>query len=183
LTPALTAAHAQALDPRDLDLAQRAGIGVALCLASGLLRGAGLPPISALPPLRFGLGSDGDATGASQDLWTEIKLLALHAPAVAPAGVLAAATRGGAGVLGLEPEIGTLEAGKWADLCCVDLGGPATLPLGDPLRQLAFSGGRDLVSDVWVAGRQLLCEGQYTRLDWPELAARLRAAALIGDSP
>ena len=183
LTPALTAAHAQALGPRDLDLAQRAGIGVVLCLASGLLRGAGLPPISALPPLRFGLGSDGDTTGAGQDLWTEIKLFALHVPAAAPAGVLAAATRGGAGVLGLEAEIGTLEAGKWADLCCVDLGGPATLPLGDPLRQLVFSGGRDLVSDVWVAGRQLLCEGQYTRLDWPDLAARLRAEPLTGDSP
>ena len=86
LTPALTAAHAQALDPRDLELAQRAGIGVALCLASGLLRCAGLPPISALAPLRLGLGSDGDTTGAGQDLWTEIKLFALHAPAAAPAG-------------------------------------------------------------------------------------------------
>lgn len=183
LTPALSAAHAQALGPRDLDRAQHAGIGVALCLASGLRRGAGLPPLSALPPLRLGLGSDGETTGAGQDLWTEIKLFALHAPAATPAGVLAAATRGGAGILGLEAEIGTLEAGKWADLCCVDLGGPATLPLADPLRQLVFSGARDLVSDVWVAGRQLLCEGQYTRLDWPDLAARLRAGALTGDSP
>jgi len=32
------------------------------------------------------------------------------------------------------------------------------------------------VSDVWVAGRQLLSEGQFTRLDWPPLAARLKAA-------
>ncbi|MGA2343426.1 MAG: amidohydrolase family protein, partial [Steroidobacteraceae bacterium] len=120
------------------------------------------------------------------DLWTEIKLLALHAPAATPAGVLAAATRGGAGVLGLEAEIGTLEAGKWADICCLDLGGAATQPLWDPLRQVVFSGGRDLTSDVWVAGRQLLCEGQYTRLDWPDLAQRLRAGAsraINGDSP
>ena len=178
LTPALTAAHALAFGAQDLDLARRAGIGITLCLASGLLRGAGLPPISALSPLRLGLGSDGGSAGAGQDLWTEIKLLALHAPAATPAGVLAAATRGGASVLGLEAEIGTLEAGKWADICCLDLGGPATQPLRDPLRQVVFSGGRDLVSDVWVAGRQLLCEGQYTRLDWPGLAARLRAGAL-----
>jgi 5-methylthioadenosine/S-adenosylhomocysteine deaminase len=182
LTPALTAAQLQALAAQDLDLARRAGIGVTLCLASGLVRGVGLPPISALPPLRLGLGSDGDTTGAGQDLWTEIKLLALHAPAIAPGAVLAAATRGGAGALGLEAEIGTLEPGKWADLCCVDLGGPATQPLGDPLRQLVFSGARDLVSDVWVAGRQLLCEGRYTRLEWPALAERLRAGALNGDS-
>ena len=100
--------------------------------------------------------------------------------------MLAAATRGGAAVLGLDAEIGTLERGKWADLCCVDLAGPAMQPLTDPLRQLAFSGGRDMVSDVWVAGRQLVCEGRLTRLDWPALAARLASLAAStppGDSP
>jgi 5-methylthioadenosine/S-adenosylhomocysteine deaminase len=51
-------------------------------------------------------------------------------------------------------------------------------PPFDPLRQLVFCGGRDLVSDVWVAGRQLLSEGQFTRLDWPGLAARLKAQAV-----
>jgi 5-methylthioadenosine/S-adenosylhomocysteine deaminase len=79
-------------------------------------------------------------------------------------------------VLGLDAEIGTLEAGKWADLCCLDLGGPAMQPTLDPLSQIPLAGGRDLVSDVWVAGRQLLSEGQFTRLDWPQLAARLKAA-------
>jgi len=34
---------------------------------------------------------------------------------------LAIATRGGAPALGLDAEIGTLEKGKWADLCCIDL--------------------------------------------------------------
>ena len=76
-------------------------------------------------------------------------------------------------MLGLEGEVGTLEAGKWADLCCVDLSGPATQPIGDPLAQLVFGGGRDIVSDVWVAGRQLLSGGELTRLDWPDVAASL----------
>jgi 5-methylthioadenosine/S-adenosylhomocysteine deaminase len=66
-----------------------------------------------------------------------------------------------------------LEPGKWADLCCVDLSGPATQPAGDPLRRLVEAGGRDSVSDVWVAGRHLLADGRFTRLDWPDLAARL----------
>jgi len=48
-------------------------------------------------------------------------------------------------------------------------------PVLEPLSQVLLAGGRDLVSDVWVAGRQLLSEGQFTRLDWPELAARLKA--------
>ena len=90
---------------------------------------------------------------------------------------LNAATRGGAAVLGLGSEVGTLEAGKWADLCCVDLSGPATQPLSDPLTQLVFGGGRDIVSDVWVAGRDLLSGGELTRLDWPDVAARSEAWA------
>jgi 5-methylthioadenosine/S-adenosylhomocysteine deaminase len=43
---------------------------------------------------------------------------------------------------------------------------------------LVFGGGRDIVSDVWVAGRQLLSGGELTRLDWPEVAARSAAWAM-----
>jgi 5-methylthioadenosine/S-adenosylhomocysteine deaminase len=183
LTPALMAAHAARLEDAEIDLIRRAGVGIALCLASDLARGDGLPPLEALAAtgVRLSLGSDGAFLGPAQDLWSEIKLLALHGriastrPVFREPDVLAAATRGGAAVLGLEAEIGTLEAGKWADLCCLDLGAPATQPMLEPLSQLLLAGGRDLVSDVWVAGRQLLSEGQFTRLNWPELAARLNA--------
>ncbi|HMK84458.1 MAG TPA: amidohydrolase family protein, partial [Steroidobacteraceae bacterium] len=188
LTPALSASHAAQLDPAEIELARRTGVGITLCLASDLARGNGLPPLGSLVAagIRLGVGSDGEHCGPGQDIWTEIKLLALHSRASSPWSVLAAATRGGAAVLGLDAEIGTLERGKWADLCCVDLAGPAMQPLTDPLRQLAFSGGRDMVSDVWVAGRQLVCEGRLTRLDWPALAARLASLAAStppGDSP
>jgi 5-methylthioadenosine/S-adenosylhomocysteine deaminase len=201
LTPAITAADAVHLEEAEIERARRAGIGVVLCLASSLMRAHGLPPIAALAEaraadaqsgeagIRLGIGSDGEFCGSAQDLWTEIKLLALHArncgarAVMSPGDVLRTATLGGAAVLGLDAEIGTLEAGKWADLCCVDLGTPAMQPPFDPLRQLVFCGGRDLVSDVWVAGRQLLSEGQFTRLDWPGLAARLKAqAAQRGDA-
>lgn len=179
LTPALAAAHMVCLSEADIDLARRGGVGATLCLASNMLRGTGLPPVAALAQaeLRLGLGSDGAVCGNAQDLWMEIKLLALNVRSsvdgALPWDALAAATRGGAAVLGLDGQIGTLEAGKWADVCAVDLSGPATQPLYDPLAQLVFSGGRDMVSDVWVAGRQLLCKGEFTRLDWPSLAAHL----------
>lgn len=187
MTPALIAAHAVRLEGEELELIRRAGAGVALCLVSDVAHGDGLPPLEALAAaraagMRLSLGSDGARLGPAQDLWSEIKLLALHGgiasarPLWRDFEVLEAATRGGAATLGLDAEIGTLEAGKWADLCCLDLGAPAMQPPLEPLHQLLLVGGRDLVSDVWVAGRQLLCEGQFTRLDWPELAARLRMA-------
>jgi 5-methylthioadenosine/S-adenosylhomocysteine deaminase len=187
LTPALIAVHAVSLEEPELELIRRAGAGIALCLAADLARGEGLPPIEALAAaraagVRLCLGSGREPFSVAQDLWSDIKLLGLHGriasenPVLHAHEVLETATRGGAAVLGLDAEIGTLEAGKWADLCCLDLGGPAMQPMLDPLSQILLAGGRDLVSDVWVAGRQLLSEGQFTRLDWPQLAARLKAA-------
>jgi 5-methylthioadenosine/S-adenosylhomocysteine deaminase len=178
LTPALGASHLARLEADEIELARRAGIGVVLCLASELLRGGGLPALDALSPLRTALGTDAETCGPAYDLWSEIRLFALHAAGASnPAAALAAATRGGAAVLGLDAEVGTLEPGKWADVCCVDLAAPGAHAPGDPLRQLALAGGRDWVSDVWVAGRHLLSEGQFTRLDWAALTARLRETA------
>lgn len=186
LTPALTAAHMTALEEQDLELVHRSGLAVTLCLASGLMRGHGMPHVAALQasradaltagqsaPLRLSLGSDGEHCGPSQDLWSQIRLLALHSPPDGARRALAAASRGGAEALGLEAEIGTLEAGKWADVCCLDLSVPEVQLMDEPLRQLALGGTRELVSDVWVAGRHLLVEGRLTRLDWPQLASRL----------
>jgi 5-methylthioadenosine/S-adenosylhomocysteine deaminase len=185
VTPALTAAHMTALDQRDLELVHRSGLAVTLCPASGLMRGHGMSPLAALQasradaapaqaaPLRLSLGSDGEYCGPSQDLWSQIRLLGLHSPPHGAARALAAASRGGAEALGLDSQIGTLEAGKWADVCCLDLSAPELQLVHDPLRQLAQAGTRELVSDVWVAGRHLLVEGRLTRLDWPQLAARL----------
>jgi 5-methylthioadenosine/S-adenosylhomocysteine deaminase len=138
--------------------------------------------------MRLGVGSGCAAPAQSLDIWGEMKLLTLMTGGDpiglggAPIGslparlrawdALALATCGGAAVFGLDADVGTLESGKWADLCCVDLGGPATQPLGDPVTQLVLGGGRELVSDVWVAGRHLLSDGEMTRLDWPAAVAR-----------
>jgi 5-methylthioadenosine/S-adenosylhomocysteine deaminase len=185
LTPALNAVYMAHLDGADIELAQRGGISVSLCPQSCLKRGQRLPQIGALAAagIRVGLGSDGSDTHDARDIWLDMKLLtaagsAHEATSTCSAwDALAAATRGGAAALGRDTEIGTLEPGKWADLCCVDLGGPALQPLYHPVGQLVVSGGRDCVTDVWVAGRQLLSNGALTRLDWPGVAARANAWA------
>jgi 5-methylthioadenosine/S-adenosylhomocysteine deaminase len=173
LTPALNAAHMVHLSPADLALMQRTGISVTICPQADMKLGNGLPPVAAFSAagVRLGIGSAGAQTGA-HDIWGDMKIAALLTNAW---DALRAATHGGAAVLGLDGEVGSLESGKWADLCCVDLSGPGTQPVGDPLAQLVFGGGRDIVSDVWVAGRQLLSGGELTRLDWPDVAARSTA--------
>jgi 5-methylthioadenosine/S-adenosylhomocysteine deaminase len=173
LTPALNAAHMVHLSSTDMNLMQRTGISVTLCPLADIKLGNGLPPVAAFAAagVRLGIGSAGAAVWA-RDIWGDMKIAALLT------GVwdaLRAATHGGAAVLGLDTEVGSLESGKWADLCCVDLSGPGIQPVGDPVAQLVLGGGRDIVSDVWVAGRQLLSGGELTRLDWPDVAARSAA--------
>jgi 5-methylthioadenosine/S-adenosylhomocysteine deaminase len=187
LTPALTAVQMVHVTAADIALAQRTGVAVTLCPESNFLAGNGPPPVAswAATGLRLGVGNGVTEPAGGLDLWTELRILALLSRAPGSAGAalgawdaLAVATRGGAAVLGLDAEIGTLERGKWADLCCVDLRSPAMQwgsqrPAHDLVTPLAFNGGRDLVSDVWVSGRHLLNGGEFTRLDWPELAARV----------
>jgi 5-methylthioadenosine/S-adenosylhomocysteine deaminase len=178
LTPALLAAHVVQIDESDIALAQRGGIAVACCPESNLRRGNGTTPVAAWSAagLRLAVGSGAGDPASGLDVWAEAKALALLS--MPPAAALAAATRGGAAALGLDAEVGTLEQGKWADLCCIDLSGPAMRwtaikdPV-DPVGRLAFHGGRDAVTDVWVAGRQLLNDGAFTRLDWQDLTARM----------
>jgi 5-methylthioadenosine/S-adenosylhomocysteine deaminase len=181
LTPALNAVHMAHVNAADIDLAQRSGISVTLCAESNLKLGNGAPPVAAWSRtgVPLGLGSDGPASNNDQDLWIEMRLAALLARSatddtapITPWQALAMATRGGAAALGLGDQIGTLEAGKWADVCCVDFDHPAMQPVHDPCVQLVYSGGRDQVSDVWVAGRQLLADGALLRLDWPSVRAR-----------
>ena len=54
---------------------------------------------------------------------------------------------------------------------------PAPASPRESLTQWVLNAGRDVVSDVWVAGRHLLNGGDFTRLDWPRLADRLRTPA------
>jgi len=178
LTPALNAVHMALATAEDIELARRTGVSISVCPKSTLAKGVGLPPVAAFAEsgIRLGLCSADGARHQNQDVWGEMKLLALASSSDASAwDALCMATRGGASALGLDTEVGTLESGKWADLCCVDLSGPATQPLRDPVTQLVFGGGPDIVSDVWVAGRQLLSEGEMTRLDWPAVADRTQA--------
>jgi 5-methylthioadenosine/S-adenosylhomocysteine deaminase len=175
LTPALNAAHMVELNAADMNLMQRTGISVTVCPQGDLKLSARLAPVAAFfaAGVRLGIGSAGTAA-LGHDIWGNMKIIALLTNSW---DALRAATHGGAAVLGLENEVGSLETGKWADLCCVDLSGPGTQPISDPLTQLVFGGARDIVSDVWVAGRQLLSGGELTRLDWPEVAARSQAWA------
>ncbi len=82
------------------------------------------------------------------------------------------ATLNGAKALGLDKEIGSLEKGKAADMIAVDLSSYLTQPVYHPMSQLAYAVNRLQVSDVWVAGKRLLKQGELTTINADNVANR-----------
>jgi 5-methylthioadenosine/S-adenosylhomocysteine deaminase len=94
-----------------------------------------------------------------------------------PADVFDMATMGGARALGLDHEIGSLQAGKAADLVVVDANRPHLRPHVNPLGNLVHTGqGRD-VRMVLVEGEVLVEDGRPTRVDMDAVCAEAEAAA------
>jgi 5-methylthioadenosine/S-adenosylhomocysteine deaminase len=82
------------------------------------------------------------------------------------------ATLGGARALGLDRRIGSIEAGKLADLVAVNLASLELSPCYDPVSHLVYAAGRSDVTHVWVAGELLIDDRRFTRLDEADLVAR-----------
>lgn len=89
--------------------------------------------------------------------------------------VFHAATVGGARALGRD-DIGRLAVGAKADIVLADLAHPAMRPLRDPLRALVYSAADRAIRDVFVDGRQVVCDGAVLTIDVPAAAERLEVA-------
>jgi 5-methylthioadenosine/S-adenosylhomocysteine deaminase len=149
---------------------------------------SGSCPVTALlaAGVNVALGTDGAASNNDLNLFNEMHsaaLLAKHIsadPTSMPARqALHMATLGGAAALGLDEEIGSISAGKQADLIAIDLSGPATQPLYNPLSQLVYACTGGEVTHSWVAGQALLWERKLTTLD---LGDTLERAQRWGDT-
>jgi 5-methylthioadenosine/S-adenosylhomocysteine deaminase len=173
--------HVPELDDTEVAQLSRVGASVVHCSRAGLKLGLSECPVATLKAHNVNIALGTDAAACSNDLsmLAELQSAALTARGTTPSPSpipahewLHAATLGGARALGLAEVTGSLVAGKWADLCCVDLSRAHTQPVYDPAAQLLFSASRDQVSDVWVAGRQLLQDGRLTALDLEDVLRR-----------
>jgi 5-methylthioadenosine/S-adenosylhomocysteine deaminase len=104
------------VDDADIALLARGGVGVAVCPRSNQAHGHGTAPFAALRAagVRVGLGTDSVVSVPDLDLWADAAAVGLTGD-VALRGL----TLEGARALGWESEIGSLEAGKQADLVVV----------------------------------------------------------------
>ncbi len=146
----LLAIHAAQVDREDIAALRRAGAAVAVCPRSNRRHGHGDPPLAALlrAGLRVGLGSDSVASVGTMDLLAEARA-ARELTGMGPEAALGLATLGGAAVLHMEHEIGSLEAGKWADLCVFR----GLAEAGAELAEAVLDAGPGAIAATYVAGR------------------------------
>lgn len=182
------AAHSVQLSPEDLALFASRGVAVAHCPGSNAKLAAGVAPVGALRSagVRVGLGTDGPASGDDLDLWHQARLAALFArvreddaAALTAADVLLMATRDGAAAIDRD-DLGVLEPGRWADMVHVDLEDQVFVDPSDDAQlvsNLVWAGGSRLVQDVWVAGRQVIEDGEPILVDAARTRSDLRSVA------
>ena len=183
LGPDVWLAHGVHLDAAAVARVGPAGTGVAHCPSSNARLGAGIAPVSGLiaSGAPVGLGTDG-AANEHGGLAAELRqaLLAARArggPAALTARqALALGTMGSARCLGWSAELGSLEAGKQADVALWRLDGLGHADIADPVTALVFGPPAPLEL-LTVAGLPVVAAGELRTADPAVLAAQSRAAA------
>ncbi|WP_019627009.1 TRZ/ATZ family hydrolase [Thioalkalivibrio sp. ALJT] len=174
------AVHMTQIADSDLDLLQGRPVSIAHCPESNLKLASGFCPVARLQAagINVALGTDGTASNNDLDMIGEMRTAALlakgvssDASALPASAALEMATLGSARALGLDDRIGSLEAGKQADIVAVDLQAPELQPAHDPCAQIVYAATRDAVRSVYVAGRPLLRDRQLLTLDLHALHA------------
>jgi len=174
----LVAVHMTQLIDEEIQLLAEVGASVIHCPESNLKLASGFCPVQKLldAGIHVGLGTDGAASNNDLDMFGEMRTAALIAKPVAGSAeavsghdALRMATINGARAFGIDSECGSLVIGKQADVIAVDMSQLETRPLFDPISHLVYAASRNQVTDVWVAGKQLLNNRTLTTIDTDEV--------------
>jgi cytosine/adenosine deaminase-related metal-dependent hydrolase len=193
--PRAAVAHCVWVNNDNVARLARQATNVVHCPSSNLKLGSGIAPIPEMleAGCNVAIGADGAPCNNRLDAFEEMRLAALiqkprRGPDALPAAqVLDLATLGGARALGLESEIGSVEAGKAADLIVIDLAAPHAQPEdADLVSRIVYSARAADVRHVIVAGRVVVRDGALTTADIEEIrrgantaTRRLRSAVRL----
>jgi 5-methylthioadenosine/S-adenosylhomocysteine deaminase len=180
------AAHGVWLNASDIDLLARRKVGVSHNPESNMKLASGIAKVPALQKagVPVGLGTDGAASNNDLDMFEAMRQAAfLHKltsndPRVLPAKTaLAMATIDGARALGMQQQIGSLEAGKRADLIVVSTASARQTPMYDPMSHLVYVARGTDVTTMIVNGKILMRDRKVLTLDEPGVIGEANAFA------
>lgn len=202
LSNKLMAAHSVWLSNSDLEIYKNRGVKVAHCPISNMKLASGVAPLKRMLEMNItvGLGTDGAASNNTLDLFSDMRACALlhkvhpvksdsvgpdsnrefngvnnfDPTAISARQVVKMATSHGAKVLGREREIGSLEAGKKADIITIDLDKPHLTPIYDPYSHLVYCVNSEDVENVIVNGKVIMKNREVKTLDEEKILKQAR---------
>ena len=176
-------AHAVWMSDEDLAILEQRKVGVAHNPSSNMKLASGVAPVLAMlkRDLAVGVGTDGPS-GSNNDLnlFEEMDLAAKlqKVTSMDPRSLTAEqafemATLRGARAMGLEKKVGSLEAGKRADLIAVELEQPHAMPMFNVYSQLVYALKGSDVRDVMIDGRWVVRDRQMLTLPIEEIRRKV----------
>jgi 5-methylthioadenosine/S-adenosylhomocysteine deaminase len=187
LGPGVVAAHAVWVNDTDMALLKSRGVGVSHNPESNMKLASGIAPVKAYlaANVEIGLGTDGAASNNDLDMFGAMRAASFLAKvatsdptAVSAKTAVRMATIGGAGVLGMQKQIGSLERGKRADVIIVSMSAARQAPMYDAISHLVYVTRGDDVQTTIVNGKVLMRNRKVLTLDG---AAILRDTAAWAD--
>ena len=181
--------HCVRLDDREVALLAETGASVAHCPTTALKVAYGVTQVGKMPEMmaagvNVSIGTDGNNASNYSDLMRATYLVAglfkdaRCDPQMFPAEMAyEMATLGGARAMLAQDEIGSLEAGKKADVVLHDTDRPEWRPLLNVMNQLVWSADGRGVHSVWVDGAQVVDGGHMTTIDEERFWAQCQVAA------
>jgi len=180
------AVHCVWIDDEEIDVIADCGVKVSHTPESNMKLATGGAPIPALleKGVVVGLGTDGCASNNDLDLFSEMgtaarlhKLECLDPTVMNARETLEMATMGGARVLGLEHEIGSIEPGKRADIILVDRRKPHLTPLYNAYSHLVYAASGSDVTTVIIDGKVVVRDRHMRTMNIDNVMERVRKIA------
>ena len=178
------AAHAIWVSESDAALLRASGTAVSHNPESNMKLASGTAPVPLYlkTGVTVGLATDGAASNNDLDMFEAMRTASLlhklttgDPRAVSATTALEMATIGGARALGMSSQIGSLEAGKRADVIVVSMAAARQTPLYNPASHLVYATRGDDVRTTIVNGRVLMRDGKMLTLDEASILRDARA--------
>jgi 5-methylthioadenosine/S-adenosylhomocysteine deaminase len=180
------AVHCNWLSKEDIAIFADLDVKVSHNPESSMKLAAGVAPVPEMLQhgITVGIGTDGCASNNDMDMFREMdtaakihKVTSLDPTVMSAETVLKLATIGGAKVLGLDKWIGSIEAGKKADIILIDMNQPHLTPLYNCYSQLVYAArGADVKTSI-INGKVVMKDRQLQTIDLPNAMKNVRAIA------
>ena len=184
LGPRAVSAHSAWLTQREVRLMGQAGMSISSCPVSNMkLATGGVAPVPEFLAngVNVSIGTDGNTTNNTLDMFAEMKTLGLlqkasrwDATVCNAQQLLDFATVNGAKAIGMSDSLGSIEPGKYADIVILDGKAPNLRPLlpENMIANIVYSGNSLNVKTVMCQGDIVVEDGQVRTLDVEDVMDR-----------